>query len=261
MRSASYNHIWRLFPLAAEGCLPLRKSRTRQRGALLCLATLLLPHASHAADSLQQQLEQAAHQRLNDYLANQGWPAGQVQLHSWLAAGSAHLPPCAQPVSITPSSQSGLPWGRQLYRLSCAQPSWELNGRVELSLTLPVWTAARDLAKGDSLTSGDLLAKKLEVSRLFRDFTPTSQSLIGLKTRHRMRVGQLLTAAQLESPLLIQKGETVLIRAGGDEFSATMQGEALEAGHQGEGIKVRNNSSGRVIQAWVVEPGVVETRF
>jgi flagella basal body P-ring formation protein FlgA len=36
---------------------------------------------------------------------------------------------------------------------------------------------------------------------------------------------------------------------------------ALEGGGKGDGIKVRNSSSGRVIQGWVVEKGVVETRF
>lgn len=53
----------------------------------------------------------------------------------------------------------------------------------------------------------------------------------------------------------------MLIRAGSDGFAATMQGEALEWGGKGDGIKVRNSSSGRVIQAGWSEKGVVETRF
>ena len=261
MRSGGYNQSWRLFPLLAEIDLPLRKPATRLVTLLLALSALPLPAAGQADSPLQHQLEQTARQRLDDYLQRQGWPTGQVTLHSWLAAGAAHLPPCEGQVAIQPSNQSGLPWGRQLYRLSCHQPRWELNGRVEISLILPVWSAARDLPKGTSLQGDDLLIKELEVSRLHRDFTPGNQPLIGLKTRHQVRMGQLLSMAQLESPLLIQKGDTVLIRAGAEEFAVSMQGQALEGGHLGEGIKVRNLSSGREIQAWVVEQGVVETRF
>ncbi|MGL4206058.1 MAG: flagellar basal body P-ring formation chaperone FlgA [Aeromonadaceae bacterium] len=261
MRSSSYNQAARRFPLLAEMGLPLRKLATRLIALVLALGSQVLPAAEPEPLPLQQQLERAARQRLEEYLQRQGWPAGQVTLHSWLAAGAAHLPPCEGEVAIQPSNQSGLPWGRQLYQLSCHQPRWELNGRVELSLILPVWSAARDLPKGTPLRGDDLLLKELEVSRLHRDFTPGNQSLVGLKTRHQVRMGQLLSLAQLESPLLVQKGDTVLIRAGGEEFAVSMQGQALEGGHLGEGIKVRNLSSGREIQAWVIEQGVVETRF
>ena len=51
------------------------------------------------------------------------------------------------------------------------------------------------------------------------------------------------------------------MRAGETGFAATMKGEALEAGGPGDSVKVRNLSSGKVIQTWVVERGIVETRY
>jgi len=66
---------------------------------------------------------------------------------------------------------------------------------------------------------------------------------------------------EAEAPLLGERGDQVLIRVEADGVAASMTGEALQSGSKGEGIRVRNHSSGKVITAWVVERGIVETRF
>ena len=65
----------------------------------------------------------------------------------------------------------------------------------------------------------------------------------------------------MQKPWAIEKNQGVLIRASDGSFSATTRGEALESGAIGDAIKVRNSRSGKVIQAWVVGRGEVETRF
>ena len=50
-------------------------------------------------------------------------------------------------------------------------------------------------------------------------------------------------------------------KAGQQGFSATTRGTALTNAAIGEGVRVRNLSSGKEIQAWVIDKGEVETRF
>lgn len=256
----SYARISASLPLFQEAELPHRKYRWL--AAVLGLLTLCLaPRLTAEPLPLAQQLETYARDRLTHYLASLNWEQAPPQVAVWLPQGATHLPVCQQTVSITPASQTGRPWGRQLYRLSCPQPAWELSGRVDISLQLPVLVARHDLPKNHLLQPEDLQPKTLEVSRLIRDFTTNPADLLGRKTVRRIRVGQLLEASQLQAALLVHKGDLVLIRAGSDGFAATMKGEALEEGGKGDGIKVRNSSSGRIIQGWIVESGVVETRF
>lgn len=244
-------------PLGREVRLPLRK----RVALLLGLGLSLVLPAQADTEGLRQTLETYARIRLDHYLQSLHWPDGERTLHSWLPDGAAHLPPCRQAVAVRPSNQSGLPWGRQLYQLRCDDPVWELTARVELRLTLPVRVARHDLPAGHRVQAGDLLAKSMEVSHLFREFTPRDEDLVGRRTLRRIRIGQLLGPGQLQAPLLVKRKDLVLLRAAGEGFAATMKGIALEDGGLGDSIKVRNQSSGRTVQGWVVEPGVVETRF
>ena len=221
----------------------------------------MLASGSLWAGELETELTRVATARLDDYLAARQWPAGSRQLQVWLPDGAAHLPRCQHPVETVPLSSGGQPWGRQLYRLSCTQPTWELQGRVDLALTLPVLFSKRDLPRGHTLGLEDLDAKTTDVTRLYRDIAVRPEELIGRQTLRRIRVGQLLSAGQLQAPQWVRKGDIVVMRAGETGFAATMKGEALEAGGPGDSVKVRNLSSGKIIQTWVVERGIVETRY
>lgn len=94
-----------------------------------------------------------------------------------------------------------------------------------------------------------------------RGFVPTSESLVGSKSNRNLRMGQLIGELDLQKAWAIREGEGVLIRASQDGFSATTRGRALANGAIGEGIRVKNLSSGKEIQAWVIDKGEVETRF
>ena len=211
--------------------------------------------------TLQQQLTLHVQQRLDDYLQTQAWPQGDSSVEVWLPAGANHVPVCQQAIHIEAADHDARPWGRQLYRMECLDPVWQLQARADVRLTLPVIISSRDLAKGHMVQANDLQNKPMEIHRLFRDFTINPADLLGRKVLRRVRVGQILTQEQLQARILVKKGDIVLIRAGSNDFSATMKGEAQQDGIEGDSVKVKNLSSGRIIQGWVVEMGIVETRY
>lgn len=126
---------------------------------------------------------------------------------------------------------------------------------------LPVWMTAREIRKGQTIQAADLVEESLDVSRLQRGFIPVTESLTGIKANRNLRMGQLIGELDLQKAWAVKEGEGVLIRAGQSGFSATTRGTALASGAIGDGIKVRNSSSGKEIQAWVIAKGEVETRF
>lgn len=223
------------------------------------LAQLLLCSPTHA--TLQQQLEEDARQTLEHYAANQGWQDVEAEYRIWLAPAGTELPPCQQPPELIPGGQHREPFGRRPYLIRCPLPAWELRGRVDVSVWLTVWSAARNIERGHQIGAADVMGKQVEVSRIHRSIIPHSRDLLGATTTRRLRAGQLIGDHDLQVKLVVNKGDEVLIRAGTGGLSASMRGEALQGGQRGDAIRVRNLSSGKEIQTWISGPGEVETRF
>jgi flagella basal body P-ring formation protein FlgA len=60
---------------------------------------------------------------------------------------------------------------------------------------------------------------------------------------------------------LIAKGQDVTILATGANIQVRMAGVALQKGQQGERIDVQNSSSGRTVQAVILDGGTVQIQL
>ncbi|KUE80657.1 flagellar biosynthesis protein FlgA [Aeromonas schubertii] len=238
-------------PPKEEVPFPMRKSP-------LALLLLLAPMAQA---SLEQQLLEDARTRLEHYGQSQQWPTPEASYQVWVAPGADGLPPCKQPLVLEGGGQYREPFGRRPYLIRCSDPAWSLRGRVEVRVTLPVWRAARDIERGQRIGAEDLVSQPVEVSRLYRGFIPANRPLQGAQSSRNLRAGQLIGELDLKVRHAVERGQEVIIRAASEGFSASMRGEALQDGVVGEAVRVRNLSSGKEVQAWVIGRGEVETRF
>lgn len=224
--------------------------------------TPAIPAPTALQQALLTRLTRAAQEALARQIQAQHWEATQSAVQAWLPAGSAHLPPCRQAVSMTRSNPAAPVWGRQNYLLQCAdQPGWRTRGEVRVTLTLPVWVAARGLDKQQALSAADLQAKVLDVTDLRRSFTPIGQSLLGYRTLRRVNAGELLSPDRLGMPLAVHKGDPVMIYARQAGFSASARGEADADGSVGDIIAVHNLATGKRVRARISADHEVETRF
>ncbi|TMX11281.1 flagellar basal body P-ring formation protein FlgA [Aeromonas salmonicida subsp. achromogenes] len=250
---------WLITLIKGEVLFPVWK-----RIGLLGLLMLSYPLQAVPTDlsrHLDTRLKEDASDALNSYLQQQGWSAPEADYQVWISPAVTHLPPCQQAIRLQAGGQYRQPWGRRPYLAECTEPAWQLRARVEVTLMLPVWVTAQEIQKGQAIRAGDLVEKSLDISRLQRGFVPSSESLVGSKSTRNLRMGQLIGELDLQKAWAVREGEGVLIRAGLDGFSATTRGKALANGAIGDGIKVRNISSGKEIQTWVIDKGEVETRF
>jgi flagella basal body P-ring formation protein FlgA len=72
-----------------------------------------------------------------------------------------------------------------------------------------------------------------------------------------MRAGELVRTRMLAATLLVRRDAVaILVRSGPVEVRNA--GEALEAGREGQVLRVRNSATGRVIRARVLGEGMVE---
>ena len=73
-----------------------------------------------------------------------------------------------------------------------------------------------------------------------------------------LRPGQVLQKRLLAAPVLVKRGEVVVIEARSGPIQVTASGEALEPGRQGDVVRVRNVNTGKIIRARVVDTGTVQ---
>lgn len=224
---------------------------------LLPLVLLSVPAAADLAEKVRLDAEQ----RVLSYVRARGWVNYSYEVSAWVPSSADRLGACSEGLQVAPAQDSNRRWGRIPYLISCAEPAWEFRGRAEVSLRVPVATARRTIQRGEILDRSTVMLQTRDLAGIYGDFVTDTRMLYGKRARRAIRNGQEITLDQAEAPLLVERGDNVVIRVDQDGVRASMRGMALQSGSLGEGILVRNLSSNKEITAWVVEKGIVETRF
>lgn len=245
------------YSLVAEGGKRGRKWLLPPWLFLLPLGLLSAPVLADLAEMVKQDAEQ----RVKSYVRARGWVNYSYEVSAWVPSSASRLEACTRGLRVEPAQDSTRRWGRIPYLISCAEPVWEFRGRAEVSLRVPVATARRAIPRGEILDRSTVMLRTRDLAGIYGDFVTDARQLYGKRARRAIRSGQEITLDQAEAPLLVERGDNVVIRVAQGGIQASMRGVALQSGSLGEGILVRNLSSDKEITAWVVEKGIVETRF
>lgn len=146
--------------------------------------------------------------------------------------------------------------------LNLKSADWELNSNINLVMEewreVPV--AARQIKRGELINSDDVAMARLEVSRLGADFTDSSASVVGKEAQQDIRYGDVFRKGRVKSPPMIAAGEKVVLKYISEALEATASGVAVDSAGQNESIRVRNDSSKRIVIGDVESPGIVIVR-
>lgn len=213
------------------------------------------------APDYSELLRQHATEAVKNYAKRRGWVNYQYRVTPYLPVSPDQMPACKDQVAVARATRQSEVWGRVPYVLSCSRPQWELRAHARVSLLVPIVVAKRNITRGEVFDRSVMTLEKRDLASVYRDFVTDMRQLYGQRARRAVRAGQVISLSHAIAPLLVKKGDQVVIRAEAEGIYATTTGEALQDGSKGDSIRVRNLSSGKVITAWVVEKGVVETRF
>lgn len=185
-----------------------------------------------------------------------------MQLHYDVSVpvSSAGLAECSTAPQIQATGEAPSAMDRQQLRVSCPD-GWSLNATGQAHAFLPVVHAVGILDRGQTLTANDLKLQRINVAKARRGFYNRVEEVAGLAAKRRIRAGQIITPALLEQAMAVKRGQPVKIVASHDGIEASTSGEALADGQPGDVIRVRNMGSGKVIDAKVLESGVVTSTF
>lgn len=214
-------------------------------GSLTLCCGLTLP--AGAAEEAIQPLD-AIRQRASEFLASQHRNRAQppdIQLKE--LDPRLRLPKCA--VALEAFLPGGAkPFGATSVGVRCrgARP-WTVYQRAHVRVFEQVLVASRFLAKGTVLSPADLQAERRELSTL-TEYATTSENLLGKQLRRALPAGAVVVPQAVKGVPLIRQGETVtlVLRQGGMEVRSS--GIALGDAELGQRLRVRNESSKRVVE-------------
>ena len=139
------------------------------------------------------------------------------------------------------------------------------EGKMRMSGDLHLYDnvvcAGRDLARNTVLSANDLQIESRDISGWRQNFLIDPEEAVGKQLKTPLKAGAVLLDRFLMAPVLVKRGDQVVILAQSDRFRITALGEAKTAGGRGEMIRVKNLMSRKSLLARVKESGLVEVDF
>jgi len=164
---------------------------------------------------------------------------------------------CTSPLVVNGKLPRGTQ-ARVLVRVACnSNVHWSLNVPVEIHRATDVLVLRRAVGRGELIRAEDVLVQPRVLSGLTSPFVSRTADLAGRLTRRPVPEGTALTADALDAPLLIHRGQSVVLaaRAGGLEVRAP--GIALSDAGAEQRVRVRNLHSLKIVEGVADTAGVV----
>lgn len=171
------------------------------------------------------------------------------------------IPACALPLQSELRSQNPN-GGRVTVRVSCpGDAPWTRHIAASVNIYRQVIVARSALSRGSILSPADLSTEEYNISQLRGRIYQNPEELIGMELQRSLSAGTALTDAVIQEPVLVQRGETVVLTATRGNVSIRQTATAMQDGRKGQQISVRNVRSDRVIQAIVTGTGEADVVF
>lgn len=220
-------------------------------GALLPAGAVISAPAT-ATQSLAA-VRAAAEQAVRQHYA---LPGNRVEVKSTVFDPDLRLADCREPLRATVAEHAATA-SRMTVRVQCGQSGWIVRVPVQLQLFRQVLVASHPLLRGDGLSAGDVRAEDRDVTRLGYGYIESLDQLAGRSLSRSLAAGAVLTPAALGGRRLVSAGDHVQMVAQLDGIEVRAAGVALGSGDSGARLRVRNDSSGKVVDAMVSAPGKV----
>jgi len=232
------------------------KRATRWHCVRLLMLSLMVASSAEAASSAQKEDMNALAQRAERWLLEAVKSAGasadeSVNVQAGMLDARIQLSKCQQPVAIDFAPGQGLRAKTNL-SLSCPdKPGWRLYLPMSIMRRTAVWVARNSIASGSALQTAQWQREMRDVASLPASAI-TSNDLSGYQASMTIAAGAVLTEALVAGKTVIKRGQSLTLQVSHGSITISTLVEAVDNGAIGSRIRVRNLSSGRVIEAEVI---------
>lgn len=233
---------------------------------LLMLFFSLLFYTNQAASTEQSAKKQlyakkisVANHDIKRIAKDKNWQNYSVKMNVFIPNEIDHFLLCKTPLQLAESGSRRNDLARLRYIIRCEdERRWEIAVTVKPEIYLPIWIANKVIERGTKISQENIVLHKHNISTISDHYITDANQIIGLTVKRRIHDRRPLSLSHLEQPILVTRGQQVVMIAEEEGVVAQMLGQVLKNGRKGERIKVRNLSSGKIIEAIVNDLGVVK---
>jgi len=136
-----------------------------------------------------------------------------------------------------------------------------ISANVEIEAFAEVLVAARDLTVNLKIKASDVRLERRRIVKQITGYLREMDSLRGLMLIKTVAGGTEITSDSFISGVVIKNGDPVRVEAQSGKLKIIITGEARASGKIGDRIAVKNLQSGTILQAVVVDEGLVRVLF
>lgn len=173
-----------------------------------------------------------------------------------ISGGTVDLQVIANPM------EEGL--GRRMFHVEAVvdgKPRKTIEAVADIAAMIDAVVATRYLKPDELIDRGDLKAVGMPVHQLNHPFITDPSEVIGKSATRPLPPDTPLRPGFVKLPLVIKKGDRVLIEARRGGLSIRAYGVTKSSGQVGQSVMVANLDSGRELRAKVIAPNLVEVEF
>lgn len=136
-----------------------------------------------------------------------------------------------------------------------------ISANVEIEAFTEIFVAAKDLSANQKISESDVRIEKRRITKPITNYLREPEKLRGLMLIKNVPNGSEITLDSFVSSVVIKSGDPVRVEAQSGKLKIVINGEARASGKIGDRIAVKNLQSGSILQAIVVDEGLVRILF
>ena len=210
--------------------------------------------ALHAHTEIQGAAEDFVREQIPEDITIKSITAGKIDSRLKFAQ-------CSQPLELRSTMNRNISKSWTIGIRCNDSVSWSLYLPVKAELTRKMLLSSTTITRGEIITADKIKLVEQPIKQNNQKHFSKPVYVIGRQARTTIRPDRVINSNMLQQAYLVKKREPVLIYAQNSKLRISMQGTALKNGRHNEIIKVRNNSSKKIIEALVIERGVVAVNF
>jgi flagella basal body P-ring formation protein FlgA len=230
-----------------------------RKNTLLISILAFIFTATHAEQAYQA--HESIAEAVKSFIAQNINLPGEYEVNLIPLDSRLNLPLCTEPLEIFTTNDL-IKAGRTTIGVRCnTEKKWSIFTSAIIRTYQMVVVLSRPIQRGEIITRQHLAIEKREVSNLREDFVTQMEQVENKQAARQLDTGTILSLRNVVEPKLIKRGDRVVITTTKQDFSIRMNGIAMMDGTKGQLITVKNQNSGRIINATVIEPGLVAVNY
>ena len=206
--------------------------------------------ATQSLDSVRAAAEQAVREHY-------AMPGSRIEITPGALDLRLQLTACQQPLRALVAANAQVS-SRVTVPVQCSQDGgWTVRVPLRLQVFRTVLVTSRPLLRGDGVSAADVHGEERDITRLGYGYIENLDQVAGRSLARAIARGSVLSPGALGGRRMVRAGDHVQMVARLDGIEVRANGVALGSGDNGARLRVRNESSGKVVDAMVSAPGVV----